>query len=152
MDISINTPALLFPAISLIMLAYTNRFLSLASLVRNLHNKYKSEPNKQVIHQQMKNIRYRLKLIKNMQALGVLTFITSIICMYMIYIEQMALAHIFFACSLLAFGISLLISFVEIQISTKAIELELSDIEGLEDPSIVDYIKSKFEKDENESE
>lgn len=152
MDISINTPALLFPAISLIMLAYTNRFLSLASLVRNLHNKYKSEPNKQVIHQQMRNIRYRLKLIKNMQALGVLTFITSIISMYLIYIEQMSLAHLFFAFSLLSFGISLLISFVEIQISTKAIELELSDIEGLEDPSIVEYIKSKFEKDEDENE
>lgn len=150
MDISINTPALLFPAISLIMLAYTNRFLSLASLVRNLNNKYKSEPKKQLIHDQIKNIRYRLKLIKNMQALGVLTFITSIFSMYLIYIEQMAWAHISFACSLFAFGVSLCISLVEIQISTKAIEIELSDIEGLEDPSIVEYIKSKFEKDDKE--
>ncbi len=150
MDISINTPALLFPAISLIMLAYTNRFLSLASLVRNLHTKYKSESNKQVIHQQIRNIRYRLKLIKNMQALGVLTFITSIISMYMIYIDSMSIAHIFFALSLLAFGASLCFSFVEIQISTRAIEIELSDMEGLEDPSIVEYIKSKFDKDEKE--
>lgn len=85
-----------------------------------------------------------------MQALGVLTFITCIICMYLIYIEQMVWAHVFFAFSLLAFGISLFISLIEIQISTKAIEIELSDMEGLEDPSIVEYIKSKFEKDEKE--
>ncbi len=147
MGISINTPALLFPAISLIMLAYTNRFLSLANLVRNLHAKYKSEANKQIIHQQIRNIRYRLKLIKQMQALGVLTFITSIISMYLIYIDKMSIAHIFFALSLLSFGGSLCFSFIEIQLSTKAIEIELSDMEGIEDPSIVEYIKSKFEKD-----
>lgn len=150
MDISINTPALLFPAISLIMLAYTNRFLSLANLVRNLHVKYKNETNKQIIHQQIRNIRYRLKLIKNMQALGVLTFITSIISMYLIYIESMTTAHVFFALSLLSFGASLCFSFIEIQISTKAIEIELSDMEGLDDPSIVEYFKSKFDKEEKE--
>jgi hypothetical protein len=147
MDITINTPALLFPAISLLMLAYTNRFLSLASLVRNLHNKYKSDPAQPQIQLQIKNIRYRLKLIKNMQALGVGTFISSVLCMYLIYLELESWAHFFFAGSLLAFAASMVLSFIEIQISTKAIEIELSDMEGLEDSSIVDYIRSKFEKD-----
>ena len=74
MEISFNTPALLFPAISLIMLAYTNRFLALSSRVRNLHDKYQNQEQKHIIHGQIKNLRYRLKLIKNMQALGVVTF------------------------------------------------------------------------------
>ena len=81
MDISINTPALLFPAISLIMLAYTNRFLALSNRVRSLHDKYANHENKHIIYGQIKNIRYRLKLIKNMQSLGVVTFLSCIFCM-----------------------------------------------------------------------
>ncbi len=147
MDISINTPALLFPAISLIMLAYTNRFLALSNRIRSLHDKYLTNEKKHIIHGQMKNLRYRLNLIKNMQALGVLSFLSCIVCMYLIYIERMVWAHATFAFSLLSFTASLLISLLEIQKSTKALELELSDIEGLEDPNMLDYIRSKFEKE-----
>ncbi len=147
MDISINTPALLFPAISLIMLAYTNRFLALSNRVRNLHDEYKSHEQKHIIHGQIKNLRYRLKLIKHMQALGVITFLSCILCMYLIYIEALPLAHIVFAISLLTFSASLALSLLEIQLSTKALELELSDMEGLEDPSVMEYFKKKFEKD-----
>jgi len=147
MDISINTPALLFPAISLIMLAYTNRFLALSNRVRSLHDKYQNHEQKHIIHGQIKNMRYRLKLIKNMQALGVITFLSCILCMYLIYIEAMQFAHIAFAFSLLTFSASLSLSLLEIQLSTKALELELSDMEGLEDPSVMDYFKKKFEKE-----
>ena len=147
MDISINTPALLFPAISLIMLAYTNRFLAIASRVRNLHEKYNEYENKDVIHGQISNMRYRLRLIKNMQALGVLAFLSCILCMYFIYLEQIGWAHFMFASSMITFSVSLCISLREIQLSTKALELEISDIENLEDPSVIGYIKSKFEKD-----
>jgi len=147
MDISINTPALLFPAISLVMLAYTNRFLALANRVRSLHEKYNSHEQKLIIHGQIKNIRYRLKLIKNMQAYGVITFLGSIISMYCIYIESMTIAHIIFAVSLICLVISLLLSFWEILLSNKALELELSDMEGLEDPSVLEYIKKKFDKE-----
>jgi hypothetical protein len=147
MEISFNTPALLFPAISLIMLAYTNRFLALSSRVRNLHDKYQSQEQKHIIHGQIKNLRYRLKLIKNMQALGVVTFLGCIFCMYLIYVQFMLAANVVFAISLLSFSASLLLSFLEIQLSTKALELELSDMEGLEDPSVIEYIKKKFGKD-----
>jgi hypothetical protein len=149
MDITINTPALLFPAISLIMLAYTNRFLALSNRVRSLHDKYQDNEHRHIIHGQIKNLRYRLKLIKNMQALGVLTFLSSILCMYLIYNEWMEVAHWVFALSLFIFAASLALSLLEIQLSTKAIELELSDIEGLEDPSVLEYIKSKFDKDKD---
>ena len=146
MDISINTPALLFPAVSLVLLAYTNRFLALSNRVRSLHDKYliNPTPNKS-IHQQIKNLRYRLKLIKNMQTFGVLTFITSIFCIFFIYIDQMIVANVFFALGLISFIISLFLSLLEIRLSNKAREIELSDMEGLEDPSVIDYLKSKFE-------
>ncbi|HRI21017.1 MAG TPA: DUF2721 domain-containing protein [Panacibacter sp.] len=145
MDITINTPALLFPAISLIMLAYTNRFLSLASLVRNLHSKYKDDDKKHVIHGQIKSIKYRLRLIKNMQFLGVASFLFCIFCMYLIYVNQLFFAHIFFALGIICFSFSLVLSLIEIIQSTKALELELSDIEGLEDPTLVEYLKMKLD-------
>ena len=146
MTLSINTPALLFPAISLIMLAYTNRFLSLANLVRNLHSKYTSDgENSHIIHKQIKNLRLRLRLIKNMQAAGICSFITCIICMFFIYNENTTAAEVSFALSLLFFTGSLFMSLIEIQISTRALELELSDME-LNDPSLVQYIKKKFDK------
>lgn len=145
MDISINTPALLFPAISLVMLAYTNRFLALSNRVRSLHDKYvENQTNNKTIHAQIKSIRYRLKLIKHMQTLGVITFIACIFCIFFVYINAMLAANIFFAISLIAFTISLIISLIEVQLSNKAIELQLSDIEGLENPGMIEYIKSKF--------
>ena len=148
MDISINTPALLFPAISLIMLAHTNRFLALSSVIRNLYEKYEKGERQDILYGQIKNLLYRLKLIKNMQALGVVSFISCIVTMYFIYIDKMTLSHFFFAFSLISFVASLFVSLLEIQKSTKALELQLSGIEGLEDPSIVEYIRQKLKKDE----
>lgn len=147
MDITINTPALFFPAISLVMLAYTNRFLALASVVRNLHTQYNQAEKKQKIHRQIKNLKYRLRLVKNMQAFGVLSFLSCIFSMYFIYINQMLVANIMFGLAMLVFIVSLIMSLIEIQLSTKALDLELSDMEGLEDPSVVEYLKKKFERD-----
>jgi hypothetical protein len=147
MDINLNTPALLFPAISLVMLAYTNRFLALSSTVRALHTLYAKHENKKVIHGQIKNLRYRLKLIRQMQILGVFSFLCSILCMYTIYSEHLIIANWIFAIGMLSFAASLCISLMEINLSNKALELELSDIEGLEDPSVIEYIKKKFDRE-----
>ncbi len=145
MDISINTPALLFPAVSLVMLAYTNRFLSLSNRVRTLHDQYIQNPDlDKTVHGQIKSLRYRLKLIKNMQSLGVVTLIACIFCIFLVYIDQPVAANVFFAISLIAFTISLIFSLIEVQMSNKAIELQLSDIEGLENPGMIEYLKSKF--------
>ncbi len=147
MELTINIPALLFPAISLIMLAYTNRFLALASLVRSLKSKYEDGDKNVALHKQIENLRYRLKLIKNMQAFGVISFACCLFCMFFIYLERNTLAEILFALSLIFFMISLIISLIEIQISTKALELELSSLEALDDPSLVSRLKKKFDKD-----
>lgn len=144
MDITINTPALLFPAISLIMLAYTNRFLSIANLVRTLHEKYRKEDKNIVIHGQLKNLRFRLKLIKNMQFFGVISFLFCIVCMYLIYINEMGWAGFCFAFGMISFAVSLILSLWEITKSNKALELELSDMEDIES-SFVDYLKKKLD-------
>mgnify|MGYP002358092688 CR=1 FL=1 len=97
--------------------------------MRSLHAKYLDHHKGGVLHGQIKNLRYRLKLIKNMQAMGVLSFVSCIVCMYCIYRELDYLSELTFALSLLFFTISLMISLVEIQLSNKALELELSDME-----------------------
>jgi hypothetical protein len=127
------------------MLAYTNRFLALSSRVRNLHDKYQGHDQKQVIWGQIKNLRYRLKLVKHMQTLGVMSFLMCILCMFLIYRNYDTMAQIVFGLSLLLFAGSLFLSLLEIRLSTRAIELELSDMEGLEDPSVLEYLKNKLE-------
>jgi hypothetical protein len=147
MELTVNIPALLFPAISLIMLAYTNRFLALSSRVRVLHDKYQTQEERHLIFTQIKNLKYRLKLIRNMQTYGVASLLFSIVSMFFIYIDSQRIAQFVFAASLISFSWSILLSFIEIRLSTKAIEIELSDMEGLEDPSVMEYLKKKFERD-----
>jgi hypothetical protein len=136
LEISINTPALLFPAITLLMLAYTNRFLSLATLVRKLHTEYlKGEKEKNIIGQ-IRNIRTRINLIRYMQGFGILSFLCCVLCMYTIFRNWMVMAHFIFAFSLIFLLVSIFLSLIEINKSTKALELELSDIEELSEANI----------------
>jgi Protein of unknown function (DUF2721) len=137
-ELSINTPALLFPAITLLMLAYTNRFLALSSLVRKLHDEYTKEEDK-LLKRQIKSLRGRISLIRNMQASGVLSFLLCIVCIYLIFENYQQAAKIIFAASLLSLLLSLIFSLIEIFRSTKAIDLELSDME-IEQKSILKRI------------
>jgi hypothetical protein len=147
MEITFNTPALLFPAISLLLLAYTNRFLALANLVRRLHDEYKREHKSPLLLSQIKSLRQRINLVRYMQGLGVFSFVCCVVTMYSIYSEWPAMAKYVFAISLLSLLASLVISLLEITQSTKAIELELSDIEELEKSNIfTDLWKGNDEK------
>lgn len=130
-EININTPALLFPAITLLMLAYTNRFLSLASLVRKLHSDYGKGGDSKMIIPQLKNLRARLNLIRYMQGFGVMSFLCCVMCMYAIFRNWMLLGHWIFAASLLFLLVSIILSLLEILKSTKALEIILEDIEEL---------------------
>lgn len=132
MELTFNTPALLFPAISLLLLAYTNRFVALANLVRKLHSDFKSKEDPAMIIKQIRGLRKRLNLIKYMQGLGVFSFLNCVIAMYCIYSNWVAIAKAVFALSLLSLLASLIISLIEIIKSTNALELELSDIEDEE--------------------
>ena len=136
MEINFNTPALLFPAISLLLLAYTNRFLALANLTRKLHDEYNEGHKSKTLLQQIKSLKRRINLIRYMQGLGVFSFFLCVVCMYCLYIEKPETAGYIFATSLLTLAASLFISLVEIIKSTNAIELELGDMEELEKTNI----------------
>jgi Protein of unknown function (DUF2721) len=129
--LSINTPALLFPAITLLMLAYTNRFLSLASLVRKLHEQYLSGKTSKNTLLQIRNIRSRLNLIRYMQGFGVVSFLCCVLTMLLLFKELESAAYFIFALSLVFLILSMLLMLREINISTKALELELSDMEDV---------------------
>jgi len=129
MEISLTTPALLFPAISLLLLAYTNRFLAIATIIRQLHANYLQNPEKGVLVGQLKNLRQRLFLIRSMQFTGVLSFLFCVLSMFLLFRNSMLYGQYVFGGSLILLLISLFISLREVQLSTKALELELSDME-----------------------
>lgn len=132
MEMTLNTPALLFPAITLLLLAYTNRFVAIANLIRKLHDEYMRGKKSKMLLAQITNLRRRLHYIRSMQVLGVFSFLCCVISMFAIYKESARIAEYAFALSLLSLMASLVLSLVEIFLSTKALELEISDMEELE--------------------
>lgn len=135
MELSINTPALLFPAISLLLLAYTNRFLAIANLIRKLHDDYvDGSSHKESALLQIRGLRKRLNYIRYMQGFGVFSFLLCVFSMYCIYNLWMSWANGIFAASLISLLVSLIFSLIEIIISTNALELALKDMAELDDP------------------
>lgn len=129
----LTTPALLFPAISLLLLAYTNRFLTLAGLVRRLHEEY-SETKHPVLAGQIANLRRRIHIIQWMQALGIGSFFLCVVTMFLLFIGQLVPGELVFGVALLVMMGSLGLSGWEIKLSIGALELQLSDMEGPKKP------------------
>lgn len=128
MEINITTPALLFPAISLLMLAYTNRFLTIATIIRNLYERYGSVPSDN-LHGQIINLRYRIYLIRNMQIFGVLSLLFCMISMFALFAGWILVGQWSFAIALILMMISMLLSLRELIISVGALDLLLADME-----------------------
>ena len=127
-QLTLTTPALLFSAISLLLLAYTNRFLAYANVVRNLHARYRENPDNLIVGQ-IQNLRLRLKLTRTMQLLGIGSLLLCVLCMFLVYIDLQLSAEIIFGIALVMLILSLALSVREIQISVKALDLHLSDME-----------------------
>jgi hypothetical protein len=125
---TLTTPALLFSAISLILLAFTNRFVAYTGVVRNLYKQYKESPTT-VLKGQIINLRKRLYLIRTMQILGVSSLFLCVITMFFIFIGATLFAAWMFGVALVLLCASLAMSIWEIQISVKALELHLSNME-----------------------
>ena len=128
MDINLTTPAVLFPAVSLLLLAYTNRFLALASVIRKLHADYKATPSPGYLSQ-IEDLRYRIRLVRNMQFCGVSSLLLCTVCMFLLFCDLISPAEIVFSASLFVMIISLVFSLVEIQTSVRALDLHLQDVE-----------------------
>ena len=128
MELTLSIPALLFPAISLTMLAYNARYLAIAALIRQLHQKFQ-ETGSPVVELQVKKLRKRLTIIKNMQASAIVSFLLAVISMSLIYLQLQLWANLVFGVSLLALMVSLVLSLIEVQLSTKALSIQLRDME-----------------------
>ncbi len=127
--LTLITPTFLFSAISLILLAYTNRFLSYAQLVRTLKDRY-MEDHSALTHAQIMNLRKRLYLTKYMQLFGVVSLLLCVATMFLIYIGLEQISVYIFGLALLFLIISLTLSVWEIQISARSLEIYLSDMEN----------------------
>lgn len=127
MALQIATPALLFSATSLILLAYTNRFLTIAQIIRSLKKNYEEQKNKSILLE-IKNLNLRLSLIRYMQLFGVLSLFLSVFAMLLLFVNQEFAGIYLFGFSMLSLLISLGISFWEISISVTALRLHLSDL------------------------
>lgn len=128
MDFDLGTPAVLFSAISLLMLAYTNRFLALASLIRQHNALYRDNPDPKIL-KQIANFRVRLSVIKFTQIFGVLSFLFCVISMFLIFVEAIIAAKWSFAFSLILLFVSLLLSLRELFLSIGALRVELDEIQ-----------------------
>jgi hypothetical protein len=127
MELTLTTPALLFPTVSLVLLAYTNRFLAVAALIRKLAAQYKDDHNENVADQ-IKSLKLRVRLIRDMQMLSILALLLSVVCMFSLFIGEIVLAKYVFSASLLSLMISLGMSLREIMISTHALAIQLKDM------------------------
>ncbi|AEF53981.1 DUF2721 domain-containing protein [Marinomonas posidonica] len=121
MIITLTTPAMLFPAVSLLLLAYTNRFVTLASIIRTFDPKQEDDNTTE----QIVNLRKRIYLIRRMQEAGVISFFLCVMSMLAIYVEYQQIGSYIFAASLVCLMYSLYLSVREITISCDALELHL---------------------------
>jgi len=128
MEINLTTPALLFPTVSLLMLAYTNRFLTIATIIRSLYDRYNSDHDENLLGQ-IANLRYRVHLIRNMQIAGVLSLLMCVVSMFALFAGWIVGGQWSFAIALLLLIVSMLLSLRELQISVGALDLLLTDLE-----------------------
>ena len=128
MEFNLTTPALLFPTISLLMLAYTNRFLTIATIIRNLYDRYNTDRDENLLSQ-IANLRYRIYLIRNMQIFGVMSLLFCVVSMFALFAGWNIGGQWSFAIALILMIVSLGISLRELMISVGALDLLLTDLE-----------------------
>ncbi len=129
MDITITTPALLFPAISVLFLAYSNRFLGIANRIREQHNLF-NKTQSPVAKKQIDSLRLRIRFIIAMQLLAVIGIICCIIAMGLIFYGLQYYGNLAFGFSMIFIVLSLLASISELLLSTNALNIELEDMEA----------------------
>jgi len=127
MELTLTTPGLLFPTVSLLLLAFTNRFLAIAALIRNMYAQYKANPDPLLLPQ-IENLKVRVRLIRDMQFLGVSSLFLCVVCMLLLFAGMSRSAEFVFAGSLLLMLGSLALSIWEIQISIRALRIQLGDL------------------------
>lgn len=131
-DLTLNTPALLFQTISLLLLAYTNRYIAISNRIRSLHSQYQIEKSN-VIIEQIGILKKRIFLIRNMQLMGIATMFIAAFSMFLIYYKLDEWVHAVFGLSLISMLLSLALCSVEVYLSNKALLIQIKDVEHLID-------------------
>jgi len=131
-EVTLNTPALLFPTISLLLLAYTNRYIAISNRIRSLHSQYKTEQSN-IIILQISILKKRIFLIRNMQLFGIATMFIAAFSMFLIYYNLEEWVHFVFGLSLISMLISLALCSIEVYLSNKALLIQIKDVEHLVD-------------------
>lgn len=131
-EVTLNTPALLFPTISLLLLAYTNRYIAISNRIRALHSQYKTEQSN-VIIAQISILKKRIFLIRNMQLFGIATMFIAAFSMFLIYYNLEEMVHAVFGLSLISMLVSLTLCAFEVYLSNKALLIQIKDVEHLVD-------------------
>lgn len=129
MEFNLQTPTLLFSAISLLMLAYTNRFVVIANLIRELYAQHSKEPT-QITFDQLSNLRKRMRIIRNMQIFGGVSFFFSVLSLLMLFASLDTIAKLAFVTSIIMLLISLVLLILELQISVHALNIQLKDFDS----------------------
>lgn len=130
MEFTLTTPALLFSAISLLLLAYGNRFLTLANLIRDLYARYKAQPDPR-IRRQLDNLSLRIGIIRDMQVFGVASFLACVLCMFILFLGYEIAGKWIFGIGLVLLMISLLLGLRELQISVDALRVQIQDLDEI---------------------
>lgn len=128
MELSLTTPALLFPTISLLMLAYTNRFIAIGNRIRTLHLQHKQSPSETIL-KQIRILKVRVRLVRDLQLCGIVCLLANVLTMFLIFKEYHIQATYVFGFSLILLMIAFALSAIEIILSTKAIYIQISDLE-----------------------
>jgi hypothetical protein len=123
MNLNITDPAIMFSGISLLFLAYTNRYLALANVVRTLNKEIRNQDEKNRVRQ-IQNLHLRINLIKYMQAFAVISFLFCVFAMLTLFWKNQFLGEVFFVMSLVTMIMSLLISLAEILKSGESLKIE----------------------------
>jgi Protein of unknown function (DUF2721) len=147
MELTIGNPALLFSTVSLMMIAFTNRYLAITGLIRDLHEKFQATPE-QVYVAQIRNLHRRVYLIRDIQVVIVVSLLLSAVCMLAIYLQNQGLAQFLFFAALVMQILALALSVWEISMSINALKIELSDMEKQLQGSRIDIFRRFRSSDE----
>jgi hypothetical protein len=137
MEITLTTPAILFSTISLLYVAYTNRFVAISNLIRSLKVRYLQTHDHSILNQ-ISNLRTRVLLIRNMQFAGIIALLFSVVTMIFIYFGEQNIASALFAMSLISLVYSMTLAAREIWISVNSLNIELDSIQELKKDDIDD--------------
>ena len=130
MDIDYTVAALMFPAIPLMMTMYSNRFHTLSALIRKIHDQYTFEKKippewENQLHVLNKRTNY-LKYVMGFSAFG---FLFNMLTVFALYLDTLFIARVIFGSCCLSMIVSIIFFIREIQISTNALNLHMSDMD-----------------------